>query len=503
MKMHDKPARSRILIVDDLPGNIKVLAELLKDDYDISMTTNGQDALRLAHSGTLELILLDIVMPGMDGLEVCRRLRENPRTRGIPIIFVTGQGDTEDEARGFAVGAVDYITKPFSAPIVRARVKTHLGLKLAREQIEKSNQEIRHLNDNLVAVLSEQKKANELLDRANQFIRSTFGRYMSEDVVATILDSPDGLRLGGEKREVTVMMSDLRGFTLLSERRAPEEVVTMLNRYLEVMTEILLKYNGTIIEFMGDGILALFGAPISRPDDPQRAVACALAMQLAMQQVNAANRANGFPEFLMGVGLNTGMVVAGNIGSDKRTKYGVVGSAINLTARIESLTVGGEVLISDVTAKACGTLIAVEQSWEVMPKGAGRPLTVHQVSGIGGAYNLHLPKREKIPLHPLPTPIVASFRVMEGKHAGITTHSGTLVALSPPKAEILSDLRAERLSNVQVALYDDQDRMITRDLYAKVLDEDDGDGRQTIHFTSTPTEAEQFFQQILKVNPVA
>ncbi|MBF0270923.1 MAG: response regulator [Magnetococcales bacterium] len=491
-----KTNRSRILIVDDLPGNIKVLAELLKDEYDLSMTTNGQDALRLAQNGTLELILLDIIMPGLDGFEVCRRLRDNPRTRGIPIIFVTGQGDTEDEARGFAVGAVDYITKPFSAPVVRARVKTHLGLKLAREQIEQSNQEIRHLNDNLVAVLSEQKKANDLLDRANRFIRSTFGRYMSEDVVATILDSPDGLRLGGEKREVTVMMSDLRGFTLLSERRAPEDVVMMLNRYLEVMTEILLHYNGTIIEFMGDGILALFGAPISRPDDPQRAVACALAMQQAMGRVNAENRQRHFPEFMMGVGLNTGMVVAGNIGSDKRTKYGVVGSAINLTARIESLTVGGQILISDATAKACGPILRIDQSWEVMPKGAGRPLTIHQVSGIDGTYALQLPKPEKVTLQPLEQPLMVRLRVMEGKHAGQNEHMGTLIALAPPLAEILSDLHAERLTNLQIELYDHQEQLVTPYLYAKVLTEDEGDGRQTLHFTSIPPEAEPFLQKL-------
>ncbi|MBF0212011.1 MAG: response regulator [Magnetococcales bacterium] len=496
--MNDKSTRSRILIVDDLPGNIKMLAELLKDEYDLSMTTNGQDALRLAQGGTLELILLDIIMPGMDGFEVCRRLRENPRTRGIPVIFVTGQGDPEDEARGFAVGAVDYITKPFSAPIVRARVKTHLGLKLAREQIEKSNQEIRHLNDNLVAVLSEQKKANELLDRANQFIRSTFGRYMSEDVVATILDSPDGLRLGGEKREVTVMMSDLRGFTLLSERRAPEEVVTMLNHYLEVMTEVLLHFNGTIIEFIGDGILALFGAPIRREDDPQRAVACALAMQQAMTRVNAENRRRHFPEFMMGVGLNTGVVVAGNIGSDKRTKYGVVGSAINLTARIESLTVGGQILISDATARACGAILTIDQSWEVMPKGAGRPLTIHQVSGIGGNFNLQLPTPDKLSLQPLRVPVSIRIRIMEGKHAGQEVHTASLITLAPPMAEMVSELNAERLTNLQIKLFDDQERLITRDLYAKVLTDDAGDGRQTIHFTSTPPEAEQFFRRLLE-----
>ncbi|MBF0127427.1 MAG: adenylate/guanylate cyclase domain-containing protein, partial [Magnetococcales bacterium] len=341
------------------------------------------------------------------------------------------------------------------------------------------------------------KKANELLDRANRFIRTTFGRYMSEDVVATILDSPDGLRLGGEKREVTVMMSDLRGFTLLSERRGPEEVVAMLNRYLEIMTEILLQYNGTIIEFMGDGILALFGAPIRRSDDPQRAVACALAMQLAMERVNAENRRRCFPEFKMGVGLNTGMVVAGNIGSDKRTKYGVVGSAINLTARIESLTVGGQVLISDATVKACGPILAIDQSWQVMPKGVGRPITIHQVSGITGPYALQLSKPEKIALQSLTTPLELRIRVMEGKHAGLLTHGGTLTALAPPLVEIVSELQVERLTNLQLELMDQQGQCVSRQLYGKVITEDEGDGRQTIHCTSTPPEVELLFQQLL------
>ncbi|MEO5334214.1 MAG: response regulator [Magnetococcus sp. YQC-5] len=489
--------KPRILIVDDIPGNIKILAELLKNDYAISVTTKGEDVMRVVLDHKPELILLDIVMPDLDGFEVCRRLYENPQTQGVAVIFVTGQGDPHDEERGLALGAVDYITKPYSSTIVRARIKTHLGLKRAREQIEKSNQEIRTLNDNLVAVLDEQKKAYELLDRANQFIRATFGRYMSEDVVASILDSPDGLRLGGEKKEVTVMMSDLRGFTLLSERRSPEDVVMMLNMYLETMTEILLRYQGTIIEFMGDGILALFGAPISRSDDPQRAVACAVAMQMAMSQVNAKNRELGFPEFMMGVGLNTGLVVAGNIGSDKRTKYGVVGAAINLTARIESLTVGGQILVSDATAKACGGLLTLDQSWEVMPKGAGRPITIHQVSGIGGSFALQLSKTEKIALQLLAVSLEVRVRVMEGKHAGVFAYAGRLTALAPPLAEIVSEMHVERLTNVHIELFDAEGISITNQLYGKVLTEDEGDGRQTVHFTSTPPEAELFFRQIL------
>ncbi|MBF0261618.1 MAG: response regulator [Magnetococcales bacterium] len=489
--MNDKPPRSRILIVDDLPGNIKVLAELLKDEYDISMTTNGQDALRLAQGNTLELILLDIVMPGLDGFEVCRRLQADPRTHGIPVIFVTGQGDIEDEARGFANGAVDYITKPFSPPIVRARVKTQLVLKRARAQIERSNLEIRQLNDNLVAVLAEQKRANELLDRANQVIRATFGRYLSEDVVATLLDSPDSLRLGGERRAVTVMMSELRGFTLLSERHPPEEVVSMLNRYLEVMTEIIVHHQGTIIDFLGDGILALFGAPVGHPDDPERAVACALAMQLAMERVNAENRRRQFPEFKIGVGLNTGMVVAGNIGSDRRAKYGVVGGAINLTGRIESLALGGQILISDATALACGDILTIDRSWEVMPKGTGRPVRIHQVSGIGAPFSLRIPQVAPARLEPLIQPLKVRLRVMEGKQA---EHEAALTGLAFPEAEVHSDLKVERLTNLRVELVGNG--LELGPLYAKVLTEDEGDGRQRIHFTSTPEEAERFLRSL-------
>ncbi|MBF0427444.1 MAG: response regulator [Magnetococcales bacterium] len=495
--MIERSNQPRILIVDDVPANIKILAELLKEDYDISMTTDGRDALRIALIHKFDLILLDIVMPGLDGYEVCRCLHENPQTKGIPVIFVTGQGETENEELGLTLGAVDYIIKPFSAPIVLARIKTHLGLKFAREQIEKNNQDITALNNSLVEVLAEQKKMNNLLDRANQFIRTTFGRYMSEDVVNTILNSPNGLRLGGEKREVTVLMSDLRGFTLLSEQRSPEDVVLMLNLYLEAMTEILIKYHGTIIEFMGDGILALFGAPSVGLDDPQRAVACALEMQQAMSKVNARNRAKGFPEFMMGIGLNTGLVVAGNIGSDKRTKYGVVGSSVNLAARIESLTVGGQILISDATAKACGPILSIDQSWEVMPKGVGRPIMIHQVSGITGPYVLQLAKPEKIALRVLDVPLKVRIHVMEGKHAGQAIHVGTLNAIAPPLAEMVSSLQVERLTNLRIELFDLQNQSITNQLYAKVITEDEGDGRQTIHFTATPPEAELLFQQLL------
>ena len=157
--------------------------------------------------------------------------------------------------------------------------------------------------------------------RSAQDIRKTFGRYLTDEVVATLLESPEGLQLGGEHRKITILTSDLRGFTATSERLPPEEVVKILNFYLGYMADVITKYQGTIDEFMGDGILVLFGAPIAREDDPARAVACAIDMQLVMEPINKQIKEWGLTPLEMGIGINTGEVVVGNIGSLKRTKY--------------------------------------------------------------------------------------------------------------------------------------------------------------------------------------
>ena len=173
-----------------------------------------------------------------------------------------------------------------------------------------------------------------------------FGRYLSTEVMNSLIENPSALELGGERRKVTIMMTDLRGFTALSERLEPEQVVQMLNAYFEVMVEVVLKYNGTINEFIGDAMLVIFGAPQEMPDRAQRAIACAIEMQNAMAQVNKENRVQGMPELEMGIGLNETEAIVGNIGSSKRSKYAVVGSGVNMTSRIESYTVGGQILIS-------------------------------------------------------------------------------------------------------------------------------------------------------------
>jgi adenylate cyclase len=484
-------SRGRILIVDDERFNINVLVELLNSDYDTMVAKNGEQALkRVRSSKAPDLILLDIMMPDMDGHEVCRILKADETTSHIPIIFITAMQSVEDEIEGFALGAVDYISKPISPPIVKARVKTHIQLVMDQNKIQTLNRNLQHS-------LFEQKQANDGLNRANQFIRKTFGRYMSDDVVANLLDNPEGLQLGGANKVVSVMMTDLRGFTAIGERLPPEDVITMLNIYLETMTEIILKYNGTIIEFLGDGILALFGAPTTRDDDAQRAVACVLEMQLAMPDVNARTRELGFPEVSMGGGINTGQVIAGNIGSDLRAKYGVVGKTINLTARIESMTVGGQLLISESTLQACNNILRIDDQWPVTLKGIPDPVTIYHVGGIEGPYQVRLPKQQPIELKLLSDSLTVLITILAGKHAGGDHHAGTITALNNQAAEITSTLKIERLSNIKMQLYDVEGTSITDQLYCKVMAvEKDKDCFQ-VHFTSIPPEAKQFFSQVL------
>ena len=190
---------------------------------------------------------------------------------------------------------------------------------------------------------------NAELARAHELVRRAFGRYVSEEVATSILQSPEGLELGGEEREVTILMSDLRGFTALAARLTPQEVIEFLNLYLEAMVDVISRYEGTIDEIIGDAILVIFGAPLACDDHAAKAVACGLAMQLAMTEVNQRLAAKGAAELEMGIGIHTGRVIVGNIGSLRRTKYAAVGSNVNLAGRIESFTTGGQILISENT----------------------------------------------------------------------------------------------------------------------------------------------------------
>lgn len=336
----------------------------------------------------------------------------------------------------------------------------------------------------------------EKLEAQGQFVRETFGRYVSQDVVAQLLANPEGFDLAAEKRTVTIMMSDLRGFTAVAERLEPREVMRFLNRYLESMVNVILSYQGTIIEILGDGLLVLFGAPISREDDPERAVACAVSMQLQMEGVNALLRQENLPEIEMGIGIHTGDVVVGNVGSARRMKYGVVGSTVNLTGRIESYTTGSQILISPTTYAAIANMLTIRQALTVEPKGLPEPITIYDVGGIGGEHQLFLPAEEDH-LAPLAPEITVSYTVLEGKFARPGMLTGRLVKLSARAAELYSDKPVAVLSNLKMTLHRPGGEPVAGELFAKVLGDDPSKmgTRVVLRFTSVSQGVRDFLDR--------
>jgi adenylate cyclase len=339
--------------------------------------------------------------------------------------------------------------------------------------------------------------ANQDLERHNRFVRDTFGRYLSDDVVTNLLDTPEGLQLGGESRDVTIVMSDLRGFTSLSGRLEPEQVVRILNRYFGVMVEVITRYQGTIDEFIGDAILVIFGAPAKQVDHAEAAVACAAAMQIAMAEVNEANRRDNLPEVEMGIGVNTGRVVVGNIGSDTRAKYGVVGAPVNLTSRIESYTIGGQILISDATRQAVGPILELGDPVEIDAKGVSLPVTIYDVKAVTGRHGLVLPTADEVLVKIEPV-LSIRYALLEEKHLVEDLFEGKLLKLSVCAAHVLSQRTVKPLTNIKMEVMDEEEKKVVGELYAKVTGPLTGDAKGfAVHFTSVPPELATFFKRVM------
>jgi adenylate cyclase len=472
-----------ILVVDDNGINRDLLSRYLeRQGHAVQVAPNGRRALEMIATGAFDLVLLDITMPGLTGYQVLQHLKHSESWRDLPVIMISALDEMDSVVRCIELGAEDYLPKPFNPVLLRNRVGDFLEKKRLRDLEGEQQRKLHELNT--------------ALELRNRFIRETFGSYLSDEIVDTILKK-GGLKIAGEKRRATILMADLRGFTSLSERLAAEDVVVMINNYLETMTEIIQNYQGTIDEFIGDGILVIFGAPILRTDDPQRALACAVEMQLAMTSVNDRNRRAGYPEIALGIGINTGEVVIGNIGSKKRIKYAVVGRAVNLTARIESYTVGGQIFISESTLAECGDICRIDTAMQVMPKGVKKPLTIHELGGIGGDFQLFLPPKPEMRWTELNQGLPIQFTVMDWKPTGELGHEGTITKIAYNTVEIHSAVLPSPLANLRISLYDSDDHEISDDLYGKVVVHlSESPPAFLVHFTSVPPEAETFLAQL-------
>ncbi|MEW6428167.1 MAG: response regulator [Thermodesulfobacteriota bacterium] len=472
----------RVLMVDDSRAICFAIGKMLESEPEIvfEFVTAAMAAADRARAFRPTVILQDMEMPDRSGIDLLREYREDPLLGDVPVIILSGTTAAAAKARAFAGGANDYVEKDMDRIELISRIRYHSSAYLNRLQ----------LDANIQVLLEAQKR----LELRGQFIKKTFGRYLSDKVVQSLLDTPEGLELGGENRNISILMADLRGFTSLSENLPPQTVLSMINIFLQVMTEIILRHNGTIDEFIGDAILAMFGAPEHREDDARRAVACAIAMQLAMEGVNRRNRQEGYPAVAMGIGINTGEVIVGNIGSEMRSKYGVVGKNVNLTSRIESYTVGGQILASASTVAACGPILRIDGEMTVMPKGVKEPVTIYEIGGIGGDYHLFLPEKKEAVLRRLVKPQPVTFRILDGKDAGGSSHSGTIVAYAGNEAELTGEALLAALQNLRLSL-DGTGLAECGELYGKVIRA--GGPVSRIIFTYLPEKAANHLDNLL------
>ena len=457
----------RILVVDDIPANIRTVAAILKEQgYQLSVAANGRQALDVAEKIRPDLILLDVMMPELDGFETCQRIKRVDAVRDIPIIFLTARAGAADVVKGLEIGAIDYVAKPFNAHELVARVNTHLTADQLRRSLAARNIQ---------------------LARSHALVRHAFGRYVSEEVAETLLRAPEALELGGEERDATILMSDLRGFTAMAERMPAREVIEVLNLYLGTMVDVIGRYEGTIDEIIGDAILVIFGAPVASHDHAARAVACGLSMQRAMTDINQRLTNDGV-QLEMGIGIHTGSVVVGNIGSLRRTKYAAVGSNVNLAGRVESFTTGGQVLITQETRERIDVALRIDRQFQVEPKGGARSLLLLEIGGIGAPFSLSLPLHSTLPCA-LPHPLPVQFTVLEEKFCGRTMHDGHLTELSDFEARLSSSHVPAVLGNLKITVAATSQGNPTGEIYGKVVDAaPDTPGLARVRFTSVTPE---------------
>jgi adenylate cyclase len=329
----------------------ELLAEFLGGlGYEVLTADSAKAAQDAIERRRPDLVLSDVSMPLMDGIALCTWLKHDVRTQLTPVVLLTARSDLASRVRGLDAGADDFFAKPFEMVELKARVASLLRLKRLHDELEMKN----------------------------ALLRTLFGRYVSEDVAAEVVREPERyLTVGGEKREVTVLFGDLRGFTPLADGLDPHDVVEILNGFLSIVVESVLAGGGTLDKFRGDGVMAVYGAPISRPDDAARAVRCAVDLQARIGTLR-------FPRFddlrlHLGIGINTGVVVAGPIGSPRRMDYTVIGSEVNVAQRFEANAGPGQILITGSTYEQVKDIVRVRELGPLRVPGKTRSVLAYDV----------------------------------------------------------------------------------------------------------------------------
>jgi len=365
-----------ILIVDDLPQNVRLLdAVLSPKGFRVATASSGAEALDVLGEEQPDLVLLDIVMPGMDGYEVCRRIREDPATAFLPVIMITASGE-EEKIRAIEAGADDFVNKPFDQAELLARVRSLVRVKRYHDMIENQAAELARWNHELEQRVQDQIEQLERMGRLR--------RFLPAQLAELIVSSGDESFLSGHRREITVVCCDLRGFTAFAETAEPEDVWKTLEEYHDALGDLIARFEGTLERFTGDGLVVFFNDPVPCDDAPLRSVRMALAMRERVQELADSWQRRGH-ELAFSVGIAQGYATLGRIGFSGRFDYASIGSVTRLSARLCGEAAPWQILITQRVNTAAEDLIVSRLVGELTLRGFRQPVRAFEVSGLDSA----------------------------------------------------------------------------------------------------------------------
>jgi adenylate cyclase len=369
----DAVASCRVLVVDDQPPNIRLLEAILTPrGYDVQAASSGEEALKAIAESHVDLVLLDIVMPGMDGYEVCRRIREQPDTAYLPVVMVTASGD-EQKVKALEAGADDFVTKPINQSELMARVASLARIKRYQDTIERQAAELATWNHELESRVEAQVSQLERMSRLR--------RFLSPQLAELIVDSGDESFLESHRREIVVVFCDLRGFTKFAEASEPEEVMGVLKEYHEALGDLIFRFEGTLERFAGDGLMVFFNDPVRCEDAPLRSIRMSLAMRTRVQGL-AESWAHQGHDLALGIGIAQGYATLGKIGFDGRLDYAAIGSVTNLASRLCDDAAPWQILVTERVSSAAGNLVVGEDAGSRELRGFSRNVHAFSVKGL-------------------------------------------------------------------------------------------------------------------------
>jgi class 3 adenylate cyclase len=365
-----------VLVVDDLEANRRLLEAVLSPrGYSVHLSGSGEEALEWLAGTVPDLVLLDILMPGLDGYDVCRRLRADERTAYVPVVMVTASG-SEQKLRAIEAGADDFVTKPFDQAELLARVRSLVRVKRYHDTIVRQAAELTAWNRELESKVSAQVEELERVGRLR--------RFLSPQVAGIVMESGDEGFLASHRAEITATYCDLRGFTSFAETSEPEEVMAVLAEYHEALGELVFRFEGTLEHFAGDGLLVFFNDPIPCPDAPDRAVRMAVAMRSRVGHLAEGWRRHGH-DLGFGVGIAQGYATLGRVGFEGRYDYAAIGTVTNMSARLSAVAEAGQILISQKVAARAGVDVVTRSLGPVGLRGISKPVETFEVLGLDPA----------------------------------------------------------------------------------------------------------------------